>query len=97
MAGKGPRRRPENSGATQFPAHEIPSPPQTLEDARAWASWATHAVTEGKIDARTAKEISSLLRTFVATAEKLDVAAEIERLGRQVAELKRAGHGLRAS
>lgn len=64
-----------------------PPAPRNLEDAAEFASWLTHAVTVGKLDARTAHEAAYSLRAFQAMVEKRDLQREIEGLR---ADLKEA-------
>lgn len=51
---------------------DAPKPPETLEDALAWASWAVWAVTTGTIDARTGHEVGYILRGFMDGKKHLD-------------------------
>lgn len=64
-------------------------PPESIADVVSWAAWATRAVAMGVIDARTAREISSLLTTLRHSLERRDLAKQVETLRRQVQELKR--------
>lgn len=79
-------------------AHEedAPAPPETVADAVRWASWATWAVSVGKIDRGTGRDIGYLVRTFLKGLEKTAVADEVEEirkmlrtLGRRVEEQER--------
>jgi hypothetical protein len=66
----------------------LPRAPKTLDDAVQWSSWATHAVAAGVIDARIAHEVSVSIREFRMSLEKRDLALEVERLKKQLTELK---------
>lgn len=70
---------------------EAPAPPETLEDAVTWTSWATWAVATGTIDARTAHEIGYLTRALQRGLEKLEMDERVQELEEQLAELKRKG------
>lgn len=69
-------------------ASEVPDPPESAADAKAWASWLTFATATGAIDKGTAKELASVLRCFLASLEKAEVEAEIAELRGQIAELR---------
>jgi hypothetical protein len=54
-----------------------------------FASWLTHAVCSGKIDARTAHEAGYALNVFKAAVEKRDYQREIASLRAEVAAAKK--------
>lgn len=66
----------------------LPRAPKTLDDAVHWSSWATHAVAAGIIDGRTCHEISVSIREFRMSLEKRDLADEVDRLRKQLNDLK---------
>lgn len=81
--GKASRKRT----ARTVDADAVPGgPPETLEDAVAWASWATFAVATGQIDARTSQEIVRAAKETRLGLEKLHLEGELRR---QRAEIKR--------
>ncbi len=61
---------------------ELPGgPPESLDDVVRWAAWTAHSVGCGKIDARTAREISYALQTLrFGLAEQREVKRRLERL-----------------
>jgi len=67
----------------------VPKAPKTIEDAENFASWLTHAVCVGEIDARTAHEAAVCLREFRGAAEKRIMEREIKALRKELAEAKR--------
>jgi len=67
----------------------VPNAPQTIEDAERFASWLTHAVCVGGIDARTAHEAAVCLREFRGAAEKRIMEREIKALRAELAAAKR--------
>lgn len=86
---RGGRNAHAKDGARTVPSDEAPPPPETLEDAVVWASWATYAVATGRIDARTGHEIGYLLRALQDGLKAVDVSERVEELREQVAELKK--------
>lgn len=69
-------------------------PPETLEDALLWASWAVHAVATGKMDAKTGHEVGFLLRAFLDGRRHLDKVDErIRKLQETLRKLQRDGEG----
>lgn len=78
-------------GKTVVPEDLPGGPPETLEDVILWASWATVAVATGRIDARTSREISSMLTTLRFALERRDLKRQVEALTRQVEALRREG------
>ena len=71
-----------------LPEH-VPRAPKTIADAEAFASWLTHAVCVGDIDARTAHEAAVCLREFRGASEKRILEREIKALRQELAEAKR--------
>ena len=67
---------------------EALSPPLTAADCVAWSSWTAWAVSTGRIDKSTAREISYSLRTLLNALEKAEIEQAIIELKAQVAELK---------
>lgn len=84
----GPRRRPAERIQVALP-EEAPPPPQTLEDAVRWASWATHAVTTGRIHPKVAGEVARLLKEFRAALEKRAIEGELDELRAKLETLTR--------
>ena len=70
---------------------DAPPAPQSLDDAVAFASWLTHAVVIGKIDARTAHESGYCLTQFTSAAKQRDLERRVKELLRQIDEMKKAG------
>lgn len=70
---------------------EIPEPPETMEDAAQWASWAIAAVTVGRIDARTCREISTAVTAFRKALEKAESRKELEELKDELRALAARG------
>jgi hypothetical protein len=74
------------------PESEALPPPETMEDALKWASWATWAVTVGKIDARTCHEIGYTLRAFLDGKKRADDwDRRVKELQAKIGELQKAG------
>ncbi len=67
----------------------VPKAPKTIEDAEKFASWLTHAVCTGGIDARTAHEAAVCLREFRGAAEKRIMEREIKALRKELADAKK--------
>jgi hypothetical protein len=67
----------------------VPAAPKTIEDAEKFASWLTHAVCTGKIDARTAHEAAVCLREFRGASEKRIMERELKALRAALADAKR--------
>ncbi len=71
-ARKQKRRRPRR-GIRVVEEWDLPGPPpQTLEDALRWASWAVGQVAVGRLDAATGNVVGSLLRAYVQGRSQLD-------------------------
>lgn len=70
---------------------EAPPPPETVEDAVIWASWAVHAVATGRIDAKTSHEIAYGLNALQRALEKTRLNDEIQDLKQQVSLLLKRG------
>jgi len=81
------RRKRENRIRT-VEAGQAPPPPESLEDAVEWASWATHAVATGLIDSRTAHEVGYLLNALRGALEKAHIAEEVRELREQLEVLR---------
>ena len=71
----------------------VPKAPQNLEDAARFASWLTHAVTVGTLDARTGHEAAYALRAFQSMVEKRDLLREVESLRAELADARKARPG----
>lgn len=69
-----------------------PPPPTTLDEAIAYSSWLTHAVTSGHIDPRRAAEATRALGTFTRALKERDVAQRMAAIEAQLKALK-TGHG----
>ena len=69
----------------------VPKAPQTLADAVALASWITHAVLIGDVDARTAESATKSLRQFQLTVEKKALEDRVKLLTRRLADAERRG------
>lgn len=67
----------------------VPAPPKTLDDAVKFASWLTHAVCVGTLDARSAHEAGYSLNVFKAAVEKRDLQREIAALRAELAAAKK--------
>ena len=63
----------------------VPGAPKTIEDAEKFASWLTHAVCVGDIDARTAHEAAVCLREFRGASEKRIMEREVKALRAKLA------------
>lgn len=64
-------------------------PPESFDDIVRWASWATWAVSQGLIDVRTSREVSTMLTTLRYALEKRDVETELKELRKEYEKLKR--------
>ena len=73
---------------------DVPSAPKTLEDAAEFASWLTHAVVVGRLDARTGHEAAYALRAFQAMAEKRDLQKEVASLRHELAAAQKRPLGV---
>lgn len=62
------KKKPRTGAAVPLPG----PPPETVEDAVRWASWAVTAMATGKLDPRTGREIGSLLRALVEARKHVD-------------------------
>ncbi len=78
---------------------DLPPPPQTIEDAKRYASWTVDAVARGPaaggIDVKRAREITGLLRQFQSSAHEAELAARIKTLEGQLRKYKAAAKGAR--
>ena len=74
----------------------LPPPPQTIEDARAYASWCVDAVArgpaDGGIDVRRAHEITGLLREFRGAAEKAELVGRVKALEAELRKYQKKQH-----
>lgn len=68
---------------------KVPRAPKTIEDAEKFASWLTHAVCIGEIDARTAHEAAVCLREFRGASEKRIMEAELKALRAELAAARK--------
>jgi hypothetical protein len=68
---------------------DVPAPPTSLDDAVRYFAWITHAVSTGKLDARTGHEAAYSLNGFKAAIASRDIQREMAALQKTVAELKR--------
>lgn len=67
----------------------VPKAPKTIEDAEKFASWLTHAVCVGEIDARTAHEAAVCLREFRGASEKRIMERELKALRQELAAARK--------
>lgn len=74
---------------------DCPPKPETIADVAAWLSWAIVACATGQLDARTAKEVGSLLRYLRETLEKTELDEKVRELEEQLRALQK-GAGLKA-
>lgn len=91
---KGAKRKAEKARDSKYRTvldDEAPPPPESLEDAVQWASWATWAVATGKIDGRTAHEVGYLLRAYMKSLDKVELGERVQELEEKIAELRRDG------
>ncbi len=72
------------------PADQLPKPPQTLEDFRAYAVWIAEAVATGRIDYRTAGEMTRALGLARVAEEKADLLRRLRQAERDLAAFKKA-------
>lgn len=72
---------------------DAPPPPQTIEDAKAYASWAVEAVASGRIDYRVGNTVQAILREFRSATEKVDLAKRYEALRKEVDTMKAKNRG----
>ena len=89
---RGGATRAARQGAAKFRsfrADELPPPPETLEDIKAWAGRFTHGVGCGRVDSRTAEVVFDGLKTLRQTLDKLEIAATQQAHDRQLRALKR--------
>jgi hypothetical protein len=63
----------------------VPKAPTTIEEAESFASWLTHAVCSGKIDAKVAQVAAGCLREFRGAAEKARLEREVRALREELA------------
>jgi hypothetical protein len=70
------------------PAGEAPPPPKTVEEAVAYASWATHAVAVGIIDPQVGATIQRLLREFREGKARPDIEKRIGELEKRARAAK---------
>lgn len=67
---------------------DIPPKPRNLDDAFEFASWLTHAIVAGRIDARTGHEAGYCLARFQSIAEKRELEREIKKLRKDLADAR---------
>lgn len=88
-------RAEERAARAELAKLEMPEgPPQDLEGAVRWSSWAIHAVATGAIDARTGHEIGYLVNAFRGAAEKRDLEKELEKARASLELLRRGRAGV---
>ena len=77
--------------AATFP-QDMPPPPETIEDAKHYASWCVAAVARGPaaggIDLKRGHVIAVLLRQFQSSAHESELAARIKTLETELREFK---------
>ena len=70
----------------------LPPAPQTIADAKDYASWAIDAVAKGPhaggIDVKRAREIGCLLRQFQSSCHEAELAARIKTLETELRQFK---------
>jgi hypothetical protein len=81
-----------NRARTVMPDDHPPAP-TTLEGLAEWHRWTATAVATGKIDARTAGEITRSLKELRPTLEQIDLGNQLRELRRQLTEAKRERAG----
>lgn len=76
----------------------LPPAPQTIADAKNYASWAIDAVAKGPaaggIDVKRAREITGLLRQFQSSAHEAELASRIKQLEAQLRAYKAKAKGV---
>lgn len=72
---------------------EAPPPPETVEDAKHYASWAMDAVATGRLDYRVGNVIQGLCREFRSATKEAALEAEVAELREVVATLKAKNKG----
>ncbi len=85
----GGRAAGESKRASRPVPNNVPPPPKTLDDAVKFASWLTHAVCVGTLDARSAHEAGYSLNVFKAAVEKRDLQREIAQLRAELAAARK--------
>lgn len=93
---KGAKRKAEKArddGMRTVMPDDAPPPPESLDDAVLWASWAIAAVATGRIDGRTAHEVGYLLRAYMKGLDKAELGERVEELESKLAELRRQDMG----
>jgi hypothetical protein len=85
---KGEARRAARERRALEKPDDTPPAPKTLDDATKYFAWIAHAVTTGRLDARSGHEAAYALNGFKAAAEKRDLEREIKALRKQLDELK---------
>lgn len=91
---KGGKRKAEKARDSKYRTvsdDQAPPPPESLEDAVHWASWATWAVATGQIDGKTAHEVGYLLRAYMKSLDKVELGDRVEELEEKIARLRREG------
>lgn len=75
-------RRPPASDRDTLPA------PETIEDAKRWLAWTAENLATGMLSDREARALGYVLRSFVDTVERADVADELEELREKLQALQ---------
>jgi hypothetical protein len=75
-------RRPPASDRDTLPA------PETIEDAKKWLAWTAENLATGMISDKEARALGYVLRSFVDTVERADVADELEELREKLQALQ---------
>lgn len=70
---------------------EAPDAPETVEDAKNLASWATRAVMTGVLDPKVGRVVKDLLKEFREAAKVADMEARLKLLESKLATAERAG------
>jgi hypothetical protein len=90
---KGEKIRKEKAANPDF----APRAPRSLSEAATFASWLTHAIVTGEVDARVGYNAAFALKAFQSLAEKRDLQREVEKLRAELAEAQKRSPKLRAS
>jgi hypothetical protein len=68
---------------------DVPSPMKTAEDITKWASWLAYSIATGKIDPKTAHEISIAITQFRAGHDYSEGQAKAREAKKLIADMKK--------
>lgn len=91
QGGRTTAQKRRRKGRRVVDLEDCPPPPETTEEAARWASWAIAAVTTGRIDARTCREISTAVTAFRKALEKAESRKELDELKEELRALAARG------